>query len=233
MDINLNKLKIHDADGPDQELTDFSVTQGETTVIFRDLETKLIEQIEKYPIILGCVAWLTNFRIIEAMQNKDISIIVQKEDFLRPESHSKNWHIKLHEKYFYLKNNLTRYELPGIANQLSVGRDPSIAPIRCLGNHNSQKKLTHPRMHNKFLVFCHSENKNLNDYGHIEIIPNAVWSGSFNFSENANNSFENAILIENKEISMAYAKEYSQIFALSEPLDWETPWMEPEYRIGT
>lgn len=29
-----------------------------------------------------------------------------------------------------------------------------------------------------------------------------------------------------------YLKEHHQIFALSEPLDWEHDWTETEYRIG-
>lgn len=31
----------------------------------------------------------------------------------------------------------------------------------------------------------------------------------------------------------AYYKEFQQIYALSEPLDWETEWAAPELRIGT
>ena len=34
-------------------------------------------------------------------------------------------------------------------------------------------------------------------------------------------------------IVQAYYQEWGQVFALSEPLDWESEWVEPEYRIGT
>lgn len=46
-------------------------------------------------------------------------------------------------------------------------------------------------------------------------------------------SFENAVLIKNKKICRSYLKEWGQIFALSENLDWSKSWCAPEYRIGT
>ena len=85
-------------------------------------------------------------------------------------------------------------------------------------------------MHNKFLVFCKWK-RGIN--GCRVVVPESVWTGSFNFTYNAGNSFENAILINNKEIAMAYFKEYAQIAALSEPLEWESEWMAPEWRIGS
>jgi len=33
--------------------------------------------------------------------------------------------------------------------------------------------------------------------------------------------------------SSAYADEYGHILALSETLDWNSEWIEPEWRIGT
>ncbi len=35
------------------------------------------------------------------------------------------------------------------------------------------------------------------------------------------------------EIMAAYAREWFQVYAISEPLDWESEWCEPQYRIGT
>jgi phosphatidylserine/phosphatidylglycerophosphate/cardiolipin synthase-like enzyme len=85
-------------------------------------------------------------------------------------------------------------------------------------------------MHNKFLVGC--------DYleacsGSFLVVPKQVWTGSYNFSYNARASFENALIISDTEIAMAYAQEWAQIYALSEPLDWQKDWVAPEYRIGT
>ena len=46
-------------------------------------------------------------------------------------------------------------------------------------------------------------------------------------------SWENALLIDHRGVAEAYAKEFGQIFAFSEHLDWASQWVEPEYRIGT
>jgi phosphatidylserine/phosphatidylglycerophosphate/cardiolipin synthase-like enzyme len=46
-------------------------------------------------------------------------------------------------------------------------------------------------------------------------------------------SLENALVIRNPDIVTAYVWEYSHVFALSEPLDWEQDWVAPEYRLGT
>ena len=54
-------------------------------------------------------------------------------------------------------------------------------------------------------------------------VPKVVWTGSFNFTINAGRSL----------VAAAYAHEWSQVAALSEPLDWASEWMAPEYRLGT
>jgi len=46
-------------------------------------------------------------------------------------------------------------------------------------------------------------------------------------------SLENALYITDETIARAYYREYGQIYAISEPLDWESDWCFPTYRIGT
>ena len=60
-----------------------------------------------------------------------------------------------------------------------------------------------------------------------------VWTGSYNISQTAAKSLENAVVIRDQVIAQAYFNEWSQIMALSEPLDWESEWVAPEWRIGT
>ena len=94
-------------------------------------------------------------------------------------------------------------------------------------------------MHHKFAVFCERRESNdsaaeeafFDDY--IVPVPYAVWTGSFNFTYTGTRSFENAVYIEDPEISRAYFNEWEQVAALSEPLDWERPYVAPEWRIGT
>ena len=86
-------------------------------------------------------------------------------------------------------------------------------------------------MHNKFLVFCKVKNTGKDQFHILE--PYAVWTGSFNFSYAASMSLENAIYLTEPNIVMAYFKEFAQIYAISEELDWQSEWCSPEFRIGS
>jgi hypothetical protein len=194
-------------------------------VYFDNLEQHLIKHIEKADAVFGCVAWLTNFRILAALQKKRIvSIVVQKEDFLRPDfdvTNRQGWKIQLRKMYESLKCDIDRFEMPGLLGYVSQNGDPSIDPIRCVGNYNYEKSPAFPRMHHKFLVFCRG------------VTPYAVWTGSFNLTHNSNHSLENAVYIERNDIAQGYYDEYAHIFTLSERLDWQNVWVTPDYRIGT
>lgn len=226
MTVNLNELRIPVAQGEGKILENFSVSSGTVEVIFRDLEKKLISEIKSYDLVFGCVAWLTSTNILEALAHCMTSIVVQKEDFLRPDvPQSKDY---LRSLYAALDcSSIQKFSLPGIGPELSYLGSPEIEPIRCVGNHNRDRKPAHPRMHNKFAVFCR----------YIErtqvIVPQKVWTGSFNFSANASDSFENAVLISDMDIATAYLNEFVQIYALSEPLNWENDWCSPTLRIGS
>jgi phosphatidylserine/phosphatidylglycerophosphate/cardiolipin synthase-like enzyme len=87
-------------------------------------------------------------------------------------------------------------------------------------------------MHHKFFVLC---DVGVDDkYGMpSSIAPRSVWTGSFNPTANGTRSRENAVVIESESIARAYAREWFQVYAISEPLDWESVWCQPQYRIGT
>lgn len=208
-----------------------SSTDGQVQVYFRDLSNALISEIKKADVVLGCVAWLTDFLIIDALREKDVAIVVQKEDFLRPDlGASSDWKKHLHARYETLSCNITRYSFNNIIGSLSVACDPTIQPIRCVGNYNRDKAPAFPRMHNKFMLFA--KLKKEEDYFDI-VVPYAVWTGSFNMTWNAQKSLENAILLRDPVLVNAYFQEFGQIFAISEQLDWSSDWIEPELRIGT
>ena len=276
---DLNKSRIPHADKKDGEpLKNNNTTVGNISCYFRNLEDNLIKHISEADVVVGSVAWLTNEGILEAMKScKHVSIVVQKEDFLRPDTNMTNTKLKI--LYRALPKHLNRFAFETILSKMSTNGDNSIEPVRCVGNNNRNKYTSLPRAHNKFLVFCKIEKrpysedeiqeridrhlKDLEDIRRFEsestskginwrlemakisvaafqqqtyyevIRPYAFWTGSFNFTENACKSFENAIYIRDEILAQAYLKEYSQIAALSEPLNWETEWMSPEWRIGT
>ncbi len=206
---------------------------------FRDIESKLIDKILDYKddLIVGCVAWLTSFKILEALSKcRNVQIIVQKEDFLRPDLNTQNqndWKTNLREKYSNVKCNFTRHEFMPPMSSLSYCGDPTVDAVRCVGNHNSVKTPAFPRMHNKFLVFC----RVVDIQERYSYKATSVWTGSFNLTQNAVYSLENAICLNDSTgenpIINSYLKEHHQIFCLSENLDWTTDWIEPEFRIGS
>ena len=234
--LNIYKLKNDSDHGTIPK--DNSLTSKGTFVYFRDIENKLLYHISKAEAVFGAIAWLTNYTILDALSKlSDVSIIVQKEDFLRPDIRtSSNFKNILREKYSKLKCDLARYSFDNVLSSMSFACDPTIEPVRCVGNHNSDKKPAFPRMHNKFLVFATVKEEKEERKSLIEpslIKPYAVWTGSFNFTKNATNSLENALYITDTTIVNAFFKEYGQIAAISESLDWSSDWMEPEWRIGT
>ncbi|HHW9099656.1 TPA: phospholipase D-like domain-containing protein [Salmonella enterica] len=239
---NLNKLLIPDADRESQPLENFNTKSDTTSVYFRDLEKHLVEHIKSADIVLGAVAWLTSYTVLDALaqDDKDVVFVIQKEDFLRPDIGAKNdFKETLRRKYSSLKNSLTRYDFEGtILPNMSFAGDPSIDPITCVGNMNNAKLAAFPRMHNKFIIFAKNEiNYNLpeelEDGSRLKINPYAVWTGSFNITKNAGMSFENALYITDQSIVNAYYQEFAQITALSESLNWFKDWVEPQWRIGT
>lgn len=241
---NLNQLEIpkDGRDGKDSEpLYDFSITgiDNLTWVHFRNLEHHLISYIREAQIIVGCVAWLTHPETLKALaETQGVSLIVQKEDFLRPDlGDNHNWKQQLRQRYKALPTRLNRLSVDGTRLHLmSCCTDPLIDPVRCIGNYNSEKKPAFPRMHHKFIVFCQLKTKetDLENCDIDDIIePYMVWTGSFNFTKNAASSLENAIVSRDPNIVNAFYQEWGQIAALSEPLNWEHQWVEPEWRIGT
>jgi len=209
---------------------------------FRNIEDSLISKIYEFKddLIIGCVAWLTSYKILDALaQCNNVQLIVQKEDFLRPDinCNDKNeWKETLRKKYDKLKcRDLQRFMFNAPIGDLSVASDPTVDGIRCVGNHNSEKKPAFPRMHNKFLVFCKLFKHNEVDSFSYNAV--SVWTGSFNLTQNATYSIENAISLYDasgkNEVINSYLKEHHQIFCISEKLDWKRDWIEPEFRIGT
>lgn len=235
---NLNHAKIWN-DGDPIALDDFAATSesARVTCHFRNVRDALVDCINRYDYMVGCVAWLTDPVILRALATRcGVSIIVQKEDFLRPDCDER---LDTRRLYGSIRSGFDRYQIPGILSSMSFACDPTLDAIRCVGNHNSNKSPAHPRAHHKFLVFGRvptPEKDNEDNYPdalHWGFVPEAVWTGSFNFSVNAGRSLENAVFIEDTAIARAYANEFSQVAALSEPLNWEDPWCSPEWRCGT
>lgn len=260
--LNLLKLDIEDHGlGVAEELQDFSIKEEDMNtfdsveVVFKDLEDRLVELIHEYKddMIFGCIAWLTSKKILTALAKcKNVQIIVQKEDFLRADAEFQDkymWKFTLRKWYDSLGFEYERHQLDSPMGMASYGSLPDVNPVRCVGNYNRDKSPAHSKSHHKFMVFCRLREGGYNDtmidhylkYENVRVVklyqPTCVWTGSFNFTKSAANSFENAIVLKSESgvnsVLNAYLKEHHQIFCLSEPLDWNHDWVAPEYRIGT
>lgn len=236
---DLNKLKIEDSDASEEpwELQDYTISSPESkiTVYFRELENHLIEHIYQAELVVGCVAWLTSDRILQALAGRFTAIVVQKEDFLRPDLDVQdNWKRDLRTNYDKLKCDLERRWFGAPLGLTNILDESPLDPIRCLGNYNRDKLPAFPRAHHKFVVFCRClEVPGWKRHEYLKVEPYAVWTGSFNFTKNATQSLENALVITDQAIVNAYYKEWLQVEALSEPLDWSVDWAAPYWRIGT
>jgi phosphatidylserine/phosphatidylglycerophosphate/cardiolipin synthase-like enzyme len=231
---NLNELGVPVEHEMQPQRDNGLSTTAPIQIIFKNHQARLLEEIRRWPIVLGCVAWLTDRQILRALAAcEHVNIIVQKEDFLRPDIGGRRA-ASLRPFYDSLPSPLSRYELPAGISGFSYCSDPSIEAVRCVGNHNRQRLPAWPRMHNKFLVFCdrHVEPDQW-EGNRTVVLPRRVWTGSYNLSATACRSWENAILIDSPEVAEAYTREFAQILTFSERLDWESDWVEPEYRIGS
>lgn len=233
---NLNDLEVFGLQNP--SLRDFSTSNTDVNVqvYFKDIESHLIQHIESADVVVGCVAWLTSPTILAALSKKSgVSIIVQKEDWLRPDlDNRENWKERHKSRYARLPSSLTRLDLglrDTVLREMSYCGDPTIQAVRCVGNHNSEKVAAFPRMHHKFIVLCREIAVKDDEYKNYA--PYEVWTGSFNFTKNAGSSFENAVVLRNATLAKAFLGEYAQVAALSEQLDWESEWIEPQWRPGS
>ena len=208
---------------------------AEVEVVFDDISERLIELIQQYDVAVGCVAWLTNFKILKALEKCEwANIVVQKEDFLRNDSlqNRNSWKPKLRAAYDSIRGKDLSMNIPDLSighphfnrrvQQCCVRADGVwshyMESIRCLGYAGGANNIT-PKMHHKFLVLGHADED-------VDIIPDIVWTGSFNFTQNAESSRENGLIIRDHSIVHSYLSEWAQIWAMSEKLNWQSE--EPE-----
>jgi hypothetical protein len=229
--VNLNEEKIRTSEGDGVSLRQYPLGL-DVSVYFRDIKERLIGFIAEADYVFGCVAWLTDYDILAALSEKrGVSIVVQKEDFLRPDSPGWSPVDKsgLRNRYELIPGIKRRFFATGVAGELSTHGDPGVEAVRCAGICRSKGGIT-PKMHHKFAVFCKARGDHELDGW---ALPYGAFTGSYNWSNNANRSLENAVHIRDAKAAKAFYLEFQQVLALSEPLDWTSEYVEPEWRIGS
>ena len=128
---NLNDLE-HIAHSGFSPMLNNNTTSGDIEAIFRDVKERLIQEITNADIIVGCVAWLTCSEILDALATvkNGVSIIVQKEDMLRPDLGTKRgFENALRKKYESLNSIGERYWFNKLG-QFSQCGDPTLLAVR-------------------------------------------------------------------------------------------------------
>jgi len=238
---DLNQATIYNDGGPNIALSSHPHRKrchvvGNTTLVFADHARLLCDEIGKWPVVIGCVAWLTHSAILDALRGREVGIIVQKEDWLRPDSD--DWTMQKQRYQYELLTGVQDKHAFGTGyNQCGA---PDMDPVMCCGMLNNQSAAA-ARMHHKFLIFGHlverehriEGREEWGDIEYSEFVPQAVWTGSFNMTHNATRSLENALLIHDPRIAAAYFCEWQTVLGLAEPLDWNASWVATNMRVGT
>ena len=205
---------------------------------FSNLEGHLISHIRSADIVVGCIAWLTSSTILKALGKVPggVSIIVQKEEFLRPDLDSDSnasWREQLRSLYEAVPSLNCWPETLNIVSA-ALYDDNTIKSIRCAGMSNP-RRLAQPRMHHKFLVFCRDSGSSAGAVQNRAApnwpVPYAVWTGSFNLTANGRHSLENAVFLEAPTIAKRYYDEWQSVAWISEPLDWNSEWVDQEWGV--
>ena len=205
----------------------------------------LVEIISRYSVVIGCVAWLTDFDILDALAKKsEVSIVVQKEDFLRPDRRTATstpgyvrWKRNLQKKYKAI-NGADRDGVWALGNssvrrrRINNVQDADPCAIRCVGNHNFKNFPAFARMHHKFAIFgtigdVWDEYHEPERYAQFGVSLDAVWMGSMNWSKT--DSVDGAVFIEDPKIAQLYYNEFLVVRSHSESLDWTSEWCQPEH----
>lgn len=153
--MNLNNILVKDGcEMKSQNNFSNKGINNDIEVYFKNIESIIIEKIKKYNNVIGCVAWLTNKNILkELSKKKECIIIIQDEDFLRPDNNfdgdNSKWKKKIFKSYKKLeKNDITFLNLGLDINTNGFTQ----TGIRRCGNINNRKLPAFPRMHNKFII---------------------------------------------------------------------------------
>ncbi len=156
---------------------------------FDNIVDALIDEISGADAMVACVAWLTHEALLRAASRIPASFLVQKEDFLRPDS-KKMSQGDLRGSYEKGPVFGSRWDL-GLVGNLSYAGDVGIDRVRCVGA-AAKAGVTTPKMHHKFAVFGDWGAKGADpDFGRF--VPKSVAMGSFNWTNNATSSLENVM----------------------------------------
>lgn len=183
--------------------------------VFRDIERAIIDQIRKSDFVCGCVAWLTNISILEALSEiEGCQFVVQVEDWLRPDSGE--YSLQKQRDLIERLSGIRNFTVPYVLNSHS---DFYLSPLRLAGVPKNTDR-NQPRMHHKFALFGNRVSEE-DDSSLERIVFHTVFTGSFNWTRNATNSLENGVFMRGADVVDAYSREYFEVLLTSRTIKEE------------
>ena len=181
---------------------------------FRNLQQVLLNEIEQADIVLGCVAWISDPVILESLTRRSTALIL--------DSKVNRMGAKLKDLYKQLEHTDKQPIYTMLKNGLGSERylcytDIEDQPVAeaFAEDWNFESGLYavdgfYRYMHHKFLVLLTFDGK-CGSCGRRKYKP-TTWTGSFNFTKNASNGLENAVIIRDTHISASYLCEFLEIY---------------------
>ena len=198
---------------------DRGATNGVVHAHLGDIATPLERFLADAESVVGCVAWITSPRLVGALVGKPVSIIVNKEWALR-DSDMKAPSVRQRANLARLSGGLSRRDFPAPLSSGVTAANERLDAVRCVGHSPRGRTANNPLMHHKFVVALRAGK------------PVAVWTGSFNFTVNAESSLENALEVHDPVIAAAYLAEFARVAAVSEPLNFVGGAAAPSWGAG-
>jgi hypothetical protein len=206
-DLNALKPAKTVQGGYNWDVTARGASNGVVSAHLGDIATPLVSFLEGSEAVVGCVAWITSPRLVNAMLGKPVSLVVNKEWELRARV-TKPKPVRDRLNLARLSGGLRYNRMPAPVSEMGFSPGTTIDPVRCAGHISVGWSPNHPMLHHKFVVRL--------EHGK----PVAVFVGSFNFSVNAESSLESATEIHDPVIAAAFFNEWARVLAVSEPLEF-------------
>ena len=196
----------------------------ESSFSMNDVENSIVGWIVKHgrgKTILGCMAWLSNKKILRCLieNAKRVLFLVNDEDY---SSWTKVLHYydllprfeePLHSAFFGSKSLLRALDRDNLGNRWEFC---SYEAVRCFGNSAfASGKAAASLMHNKIIVFF--EETRLPG-GKIVETPVSFITGSYNCTDHASNNLENALFVKSKKGAEHCFYQFSIIMPHSRPI---------------
>lgn len=198
---------------------DRSARAGKVIAHFGDVASALEKFLQDSESVVGCVAWVTSNRLIDALAGKPVSLIVNKEFELRT-TDAKPEQSRNRQTLDRLTGGLKRSDFPAPLNQVAGASHDEIDPVRCVGHIGRGRGANTPLMHHKFLVRLRAGK------------PVAVWTGSLNLTHLGQMNLENGVEVHDPAIARAYLEEWARVAAVSEPLDFAAGKAAPSWKAA-